>query len=166
MNIFENSEPALDIKRKKKKSDKLNKEKAAESCRIYYMREANKETIKAQAKKWNEENREQYNKNLLKYNIERVKKSKHVRSYVQKVANACHDKRANKVKTCSKCGKEYGLRMFDQLHHENKKLKNHRFERRPYCFLCRKEMNKSYYQRNKEKWKKYNSRYKGYDLDN
>jgi len=51
------------------------------------------------------------------------------------------------VRTCNDCGREYSIYGFDGNY-----TPNFSKTKRTYCFMCRRKMNKAYYQKNKEKW--------------
>ena len=119
-------------------------------------------------------NRESILENALKYDSEHPDKmlEKHKR-YIKKLREGKFGIRKQKyharrnraliqkctkpethTKKCTICGKVKGIAFFDKI-----KSKQHSDKvTRPYCMHCRREMNKEYYRKNKEKWEGINDR--------
>ena len=68
--------------------------------------------------------------------------------------SAVHKKRG-KLKTCTHCGKEYGLGFFEFTRDPEKSQST----RKSYCYTCRKKINHENYLKNKEKIKAKNAAY-------
>ena len=99
---------------------------------------------------WIQNNYERFVSNVvLSEKKRRAKSIRFYKNYSRKmIATPSYAKRAKEVKTCTKCGRTMSVLAFDGIKDPKKSDK----VKRPYCFQCRRKMNREYYRKNKEKW--------------